>query len=184
MQTEYGLHFLKRTKNFLMIKEVTGDILLSKADLLAHGISAHDAFDSGLALALRERWPALVKDYRHDTHSKGIHTGELWAWVGVQENGGVRRIANLVTQNTLGQGPTAKSGKATLENVRAALQSLAKFVGQEKIASLALPRLATGVGGLDWADVKPLIDQYLGGLGIPVVIYSSYQKGVAADEGL
>ncbi|MBE0591483.1 MAG: Appr-1-p processing protein, partial [Gemmatimonadales bacterium] len=28
-----------------MIKEVTGDILLSKADLLAHGISAQDPFD-------------------------------------------------------------------------------------------------------------------------------------------
>ncbi len=47
-----------------MIKEVSGDILLSKADLLAHGISAQDPFDSGLALALRERWPSLVKDYR------------------------------------------------------------------------------------------------------------------------
>lgn len=167
-----------------MIKEVTGDILLSKAQLLAHGISAHDAFDSGLALALRERWPALVKDYRHDTHSRGIHTGEMWAWVGMQENGGVRRIANLVTQNTLGQGPSAKPGKATLENVRAVLQSLARYVAEEKITSLALPRLATGVGGLDWADVKLLIEQYLGGLGIPVVVYTTYRKGVAAAEGL
>ena len=72
-----------------MIKEVTGDILLSKADLLAHGISAFDPFDSGLALALRERWPSLVKDYRHDTHSKAIGAGELWAWTGVQQGGGV-----------------------------------------------------------------------------------------------
>lgn len=167
-----------------MIKEVTGDILLSKADLLAHGISAHDPFDSGLALALRERWPALVKDYRHDTHSRGISTGELWAWVGVQENSGVRRIANLVTQDTIGQGPTAKSGKATVENVRAALQSLAKFVAQENISSVALPRLATGVGGLDWEDVKPLVTQYLGSLNIPVIVYTTYHKGVAADEGL
>ena len=58
-----------------MIKEVTGDILLSKADLLAHGISAQDPFDSGLALALRERWPSLVKDYRHYAHSKTIEAG-------------------------------------------------------------------------------------------------------------
>lgn len=167
-----------------MIKEVTGDILLSKADLIAHGISAHDPFDSGLALALRERWPALVKDYRHDTHSRGISTGEMWAWVGVQESGGTRRIANLVTQNTIGQGPTAKPGKASIENVRAALQNLAKFIGQEQITSLALPRLATGVGGLDWEDVKPLITQYLGELSIPVVVYTNFQKDVAADEGL
>lgn len=167
-----------------MIKEVTGDILQSKADLLAHGISAHDAFDSGLALALRERWPALVKDYRHDTHSKGISTGEIWTWVGVQENGGVRRIANLITQNTLGQGPSAKSGKASIENVRACLSHLAKFIRQENIRSVALPRLATGVGGLDWENVRPLIAQYLGDLNIPVIVYTTYQKGVAADEGL
>ena len=145
-----------------MIKEVTGDILLSKADLLAHGISAFDPFDSGLALALRERWPSLVKDYRHDTNSKAIGAGELWAWTGVQQGGGVRRIVNLVTQNTLGQGPSAKPGKASVENVRAALQSLARFVRQEGITSVALPRLATGVGGLAWDDVKPLITQYLG----------------------
>ena len=167
-----------------MIKEVTGDILLSKADLLAHGISAFDPFDSGLALALRERWPSLVKDYRHDTHSKAIGAGELWAWTGVQQGGGVRRIVNLVTQNTLGQGPSAKPGKASVENVRAALQSLAKFVRQEGITSLALPRLATGVGGLEWDDVKPLITQYLGELAIPVIVYSTYRKDVQADEGL
>lgn len=167
-----------------MIKEVTGDILLSKADLLAHGISANDPFDSGLALALRERWPSLVKDYRHDTRSKAIGTGEAWAWAGVQEGGGVRHIVNLVTQNTLGQGPAAKPGKASVENVRAALQNLAKLIRQEGIKSVALPRLATGVGGLEWDDVKPLITQYLGELGIPVIVYSTYRKDVQADEGL
>ncbi|WP_238946453.1 macro domain-containing protein [Vandammella animalimorsus] len=167
-----------------LIKEVTGDILLSKAELLAHGISAQDPFDSGLALALRERWPSLVKDYRHHTHSHAIEAGEIWPWVGVQEEGGVRRIVNLVTQNTMGQGPSAKPGKATVENVRHALQNLAKYVKQENIRSLALPRLATGVGGLQWEDVKPLVQQYLGELDIPVVVYTTYHKGEQADEGL
>lgn len=167
-----------------MIKEVSGDILLSKADLIAHGISAQDPFDSGLALALRERWPSLVKDYRHDTRSKAISTGEVWGWTGVQEQGGTRKILNLVTQDTLGQGSGAKSSKATVENVRKALQNLVKHVRANNISSVALPRLATGVGGLEWADVKPLIEQYVGVLDIPVIVYSTYQKGVAADEGL
>jgi len=102
----------------------------------------------------------------------------------VQQGGGVRRIVNLVTQNTLGQGPSAKPGKASVENVRAALQSLARFVRQEGITSVALPRLATGVGGLAWDDVKPLITQYLGDLAVPVIVYSTYRKDVQADEGL
>lgn len=167
-----------------MIKEVTGDILLSKAELLAHGIAAQDPFDSGLALALRERWPSLVKDYRHDTRSKAIEAGDIWPWVGVLEEGGTRRIVNLVTQDTLGQGPSAKPGKASVENVRHTLQHLAKYVKQEGIQSLALPRLATGVGGLEWEAVQPLVKQYLGDLGIPVFVYTTYQKGLQADEGL
>ena len=51
-------------------------------------------------------------------------------------------------------------------------------------ASVALPRLATGVGGLAWDDVQPLMAQYLGDLGVPVIIYSTYRKDVQADEGL
>ncbi|CAM3886913.1 macro domain-containing protein [Castellaniella denitrificans] len=167
-----------------MIKEVSGDILLSKADLLAHGISAQDPFDSGLALALRERWPSLVKDYRHDTRSKAIGAGDVWGWTGVQEHGGVRKIINLVTQDTLGQGPSAKPGKASIENVRRALQNLVQYIRAEKISSVALPRLATGVGGLEWAAVKPLVDQYLGDLDIPVIVYTTYHKDVQAAEGL
>lgn len=37
---------------------------------------------------------------------------------------------------------------------------------------------------LDWADVKPLIEQHLGGLGIPVLICETCRKGEKADEQL
>ena len=57
-----------------------------------------------------------------------------------------------------------------------------KLVEVEKISSLALPRLATGVGGLDWEQVEPLIQQHLGSLRIPVFIYTTYQKNVKAAE--
>jgi O-acetyl-ADP-ribose deacetylase (regulator of RNase III) len=65
-----------------------------------------------------------------------------------------------------------------------ALKALHKLVVAEKITSLALPRLATGVGGLDWNEVEPLITQHLGDLGIPVVVYTTYHPGVAATEPL
>ncbi len=167
-----------------MIREVEGDILLTHAQLIAHGIAPQDPFDSGLALALRERWPSMVRDYRHAVRANSINPGEVWPWAGVNEDGSVRRILNLVTQNNLGDGKTARPGKASLENVRHVLQNLAKYVQAEGITSVALPRLATGVGGLDWSEVKPLVQQYLGELTIPVVVYEVYQKGVAADEKL
>lgn len=167
-----------------MIHAVQGDILLSDAQVIAHGIATHDPFDSGLALALRERFPSMVKDYRHAMHAKAPRTGEIWAWRGVNEDGTTRGIVNLLTQGMDSQSKAARPVKARLEDVNHALRALSKHVQSEGIKSLALPRLATGVGALGWAEVKPLIQQHLGGLGIPVFVYEIYRKDRKADEKL
>ena len=74
------------------------------------------------------------------------------------------------------------AGKATLENVNHALRALHKLAVKEQYTSIALPRLATGVGGLDWDDVEPLIEKHLAALDIPVIVYTTYVAGKAADE--
>ena len=167
-----------------MIREVEGDILLSDAQVIAHGIATNDPFDSGLALALRERFPSMVRDYRHAMHAKEPKVGEIWAWGGVNEEGSTRGIVNLLTQGMQSQAKSARPMKARLEDVNHALRELARLVQAEGIQSVALPRLATGVGALAWDDVKPLIQQHLGGLGIPVIVYEVYRKGEKADEQL
>lgn len=160
-----------------MIREVEGDILLSKAAAIAHGVAPNDHFDSGLALALREQWPAMVKDYRHYCQTNHPKAGEIWSWGGADG----RAIVNLMTQGAAyGQGE--KPGKASIEHVNHALKALAKFVAAEGIKSLALPRLATGVGALEWTEVKPLVVRHLGDLGIPVYVYTVYHQNVAALE--
>jgi O-acetyl-ADP-ribose deacetylase (regulator of RNase III) len=160
-----------------MIIDVQGDILLSKAAAIAHGVAPNDHFDSGLALSLRQQWPAMVKDFRHHCQTTHPKAGELWAWTGADG----RRVINLMTQ-AAAYGHGEKPGAASTENVNHALRALAKLVVAEKIESLALPRLATGVGGLDWRDVKPLIEHHLGGLGIPVYVYSVFHAGVVGAE--
>ncbi|ODU08137.1 MAG: Appr-1-p processing protein [Rubrivivax sp. SCN 71-131] len=167
-----------------MIREVEGDILLSQAQVIAHGIATHDPFDSGLALALRERFPSMVKDYRHAMRARFPDTGEIWAWRGVNEDGSTRGIVNLLTQGMQSQDKSARPVKAKLEDVNRALRALARQVQDEGIKSLALPRLATGVGALEWAEVKPLVEQHLGTLGIPVIVYEVYRKDLKADEQL
>lgn len=162
-----------------MIKEVSGDILLSKAQAIAHGVAPNDNFASGLALSLRERWPAMYKDFRHYCHTQHPKAGELWTW---GTAGGVR-IVNLLTQEEA-YGHGAKPGKASVEYVNHALRNLHKLIEEEGFSSVSLPRLATGVGGLSWDSVAPLIEHHLGGLHIPVIVYTTFHQGVAADEGL
>ena len=48
-----------------MLIEVSGDILLTGAHAIAHGVAPNDNFHQGLALALREEYPAMYKDFRH-----------------------------------------------------------------------------------------------------------------------
>lgn len=164
-----------------MIREVAGDILLSQSDAIAHGVAPFDHFNHGLALSLRERFPAMAKDFRHYCQQSHPKPGEVWFWGGADNDGGSARIINLLTQEP-SEGASGIPGKASLHNVNHALKLLAGLIAREKLASIALPRLATGVGGLLWADVLPLIETHLGALDATVIIYTSYQKGVRANE--
>jgi O-acetyl-ADP-ribose deacetylase (regulator of RNase III) len=160
-----------------MIHEVTGDILLTKAQAIAHGVAPNDHFDSGLALHLRERWPSMAKDFRHYAHNTHPKPGEIWGWGGV---GGVRIYCLMTQEGEHGHG--AKPGRASLPSVNHALKRLRHELEKETVRSVALPKLATGVGGLDWKDVLPLIRQHLGDLSIPVFVYTTYHKDQAATE--
>jgi O-acetyl-ADP-ribose deacetylase (regulator of RNase III) len=166
-----------------MIREVTGDLLLSNVQLLAHGVAPHDDFKHGLALELRERFPGLYKDFRHWCKTTSPQPGEVWIWSGVGEAGRAVHIACLLTQDA----PThagGHPGRAKTGYVHKALRELVARVEKDGYESLALPRLATGVGALDWNDVRPLVDAALGALEIPVFVYTVFHKGVSADERL
>jgi len=160
-----------------MIKEVTGDILKTEAQAIAHGVAPMDHFDRGLALSLRKNYPSMVKDFRHYCHLTNPKPGEAWIWGGV---GGIR-IINLMTQEPATQ-LNGHPGRASLPNVNHALKELVKMVKEEKITSLAIPKLATGYGALDWDEVYPIIKSRLSELDIPIYIYSTFKSGVKAEE--
>lgn len=162
-----------------MIQEVAGDLLLSKAHAIAHGVAPNDSFHQGLALQIREQMPALYKDFRHYCQTQHPSPGGLWTWRGPDG----RPVVNLFTQEGAYE-HGSRPGRATPHNVGLALRELRKLVASEKLTSIALPRLATGVGGLDWAEVRTLIEHHLGDAGIPIVVYSTYRPGQVATESL
>lgn len=163
-----------------MIREVTGDILLSQARAIAHGVAPGDHFDQGLALALREKYPAMAKDFRHFSHQCHPKSGELWEWNGVGVHGGEISVFCLMTQSEDGRG--GKPGPASEATVNHCLRRLRHELDRGAIRSLALPRLATGVGGLSWSKVLPLIHQHLGDSPVSVFVYSHYESGVSAEN--
>jgi O-acetyl-ADP-ribose deacetylase (regulator of RNase III) len=160
-----------------MIHKVEGDILLSKAQAIVHGVGVNDPMDKGLALALRNLYPPLQKDLNRWCHQHDTKPGEAWMWTG-QNN---VRIVNLITHENM-ESNDHHYDKATLNNIRHAFGALVKIIAFEKLTSIALPRLGTGLGDLDWDDVWPLIENNLGGLDIPVYVYAAYCPGQPVDE--
>lgn len=160
-----------------MIHELSGDILLSSAKVIVQGVAPNDDFLHGLAMQLRERMPAMYKEFRHHCQTRHPKSGGLWDWTSPDG----RRIVSLFTREAA-YTPGSTPGHASLSHVNHALHALRVFLQKEKATSAALPRLACGITGLDWSEVLPLIEHQLGDLGIPIYLYSTYKKGVKATE--
>ncbi len=160
-----------------MIHEVEGDILQSGAAAIAHGVAANDPMKQGLAAALHERYPAMHKDFHHWCRQQHPKLGSAWIWSGA---GGVR-VINLITQEG-GYEHGSKPAQASISSVNHALRALRKIIVDEKLSSVALPRLATGVGGLGWDEVRPLIVKQLGDVTAHVYLYKTYVPGKKATE--
>ncbi len=162
-----------------MIREVSGDIMLTDCHFVAHSIAPLDHYDTGLALSLRERYPDMVKSFRQYCHTHHPKTGEIWAW---QSSDG-KTIINLLSQEPAPERAAGRPGKASISHVDHALKNLAKYIESHAVEKLAMPKIATGVGGLEWNEVKYSIDKFLGHLPCTIFVYARFVKGEKAKEG-
>jgi O-acetyl-ADP-ribose deacetylase (regulator of RNase III) len=63
-------------------------------------------------------------------------------------------------------------GKSRLEDIESGLKDLRDVIQQKKIVSVAIPPLGAGLGGLDWKQVRPHIEQTLKNLdAVRIIVY-------------
>ena len=91
------------------------------------------------------------------------------------------QVFNLLTQEGEHH-HGAKPGKATTANVNHSLKRLRHALEKEQVQSLALPKLATGVGGLAWSDVLPLVRHHLAESETVVFVYTQFHQSVQARK--
>ncbi len=65
-----------------------------------------------------------------------------------------------------------------LDDIEGGLMWFRDHFSAEGVRSLALPALGCGLGGLDWANVGPLMCKYLHGIGIDVAIYLPRERAI------
>ena len=147
-----------------------GDIFDSGAEALVNPVNCVGVMGAGLALGFKRRWPAYFAHYVAACRSGELRPGRIHEyWTNSEEKPNV--IFSLPTKMDW-QLPSR------LEDVDAGLAALVRRVNIANemfgISSIAVPALGCGLGGLDWAEVEPLMVRYLGGLdwlGVDVAIY-------------
>ena len=70
--------------------------------------------------------------------------------------------------------------------IEAGLKDLERFIIQNHVRSIALPPLGSGNGGLEWSDVRPIIERVLGALDeVNIIVYeptAKYQNVAKSKE--
>jgi O-acetyl-ADP-ribose deacetylase (regulator of RNase III) len=131
----------------------TGDLFLSSAPALAHGVNTQGAMGSGVAVSFRERWPDMFEVYKELCASGDLEPGGCFVYGPTSE--GVT-IFNVASQERAYLVPGEANAK--LEWLAAGLETALAVCAHEGFDTLAMPRIGAGLGGLDWESVEMLLN--------------------------
>jgi O-acetyl-ADP-ribose deacetylase (regulator of RNase III) len=63
------------------------------------------------------------------------------------------------------------------------LEALKEVIREKRITSIAIPPLGCGNGGLNWSNVRPLIQEYLNDLtDVEIIIYEPTEEYLNKPE--
>ena len=132
------------------MREVEGSLLsvAERGEAFGHGCNCEGVM-GGLAAKVEQGWPAMAAVYRARCDDGTFTLGGVLPWL--DEETGVW-IYNLATQQR--PGPDAKL-EAIADSVRAAIDHAPK----NGVRTIYLPRIGSGIGGLDWDDVRATLER-------------------------
>ncbi len=147
-----------------MIRFAHGNLLDANVDALVNAVNTAGVMGKGIALMFRERFPENYRAYVAACKRKALTAGRMFV-TELQDPSRPHWIINFPTK-------AHWRNPSKIEWIEAGLQDLKRVIEEKKIKSIAIPALGSGNGGLNWRDVRPLIESSMGNLpDVDVVIY-------------
>ncbi|NJL28206.1 MAG: macro domain-containing protein [Thermoanaerobaculia bacterium] len=133
-----------------MIEHRQGDILQADAEALVNTVNCVGVMGRGIALQFRRAFPENYDAYRAVCQRGELRPGMVLTHdLGRLHN--PRYVINFPTKRHW-------RGNSRLEDIEAGLAALVEEVKKKGIRSVAIPPLGSGLGGLDWRQVRPRIE--------------------------
>lgn len=155
-----------------MIEFRTGDILQTGAEAFVNTVNCVGIMGRGVALQFKNTFPANFKAYKAACERKEVQPGRMF----VYETG------SMIDPKYIINFPTKRHwrGKSRIEDIEVGLDALAQEIRKRKIRSIAIPPLGSGLGGLDWREVRQRIEAILRSLDdVHVIVYEPH---IASDQ--
>jgi len=146
-------------------------ILESTAQTVVNTVNCVGVMGKGIAADFKRRYPDMFKLYKGICNNHLLEPGKLWLWHGPH-----RWVLNF---------PTKQHWRhpSRLEWIDLGLRKFVDEYEKRGIVEISFPRLGCGNGGLDWDDVRPVMEAHLSRLAIPVYIHD-YEVDIGMPEHL
>ena len=146
-----------------MFKALIGDMFESRAQALVNTVNCVGVMGKGVAEQFRKHYPAMFEDYKRRCEQKAVRLGEPYLF---------RDASGTLIVNFPTKGHWRSASR--LADIERGLDYFAAHVAEWGLASVAMPPLGCGNGGLEWSEVGPLIHRKLHKLPIDVELYAPY----------
>jgi O-acetyl-ADP-ribose deacetylase (regulator of RNase III) len=134
-----------------MIEIAKGNILEADAEALVNTVNCVGFMGKGIALQFKQAFPSNFKAYEAACRAGGVVPGRMFIFDNEQ----------LINPRYIINFPTKRHwrGKSRMSDIRSGLKALVSDVRRLGVRSIAVPPLGCGLGGLDWGEVRPLIER-------------------------
>jgi len=143
-----------------MVTFTTGDMFSVPADIRVNTVNCVGVMGAGVALAFRNRYPAMFREYAAACLRGEVRPGSLHVWTD-----GDIEVVNMPTKRHFRY-------PSTYEDVESGLAALRKHLSGRGRARVTLPAPGCGCGGLDWSRVSELIREHLADLDAEITAFA------------
>ena len=132
-----------------MIRLVSGNLLEAQTEALVNTVNCMGIMGKGIALQFKQAFPDNFNDYSHACSKGKVRIGKMF----------VHRTNSMFHPKYIINFPTKRHWKAKsrLEDIELGLKDLVRIIKDLNIKSIAVPPLGSGLGGLNWEEVKSRI---------------------------
>jgi len=135
-----------------------GNLFETNAEAIVNTVNCVGVMGKGVALEFKNRWPDNFKAYKKLCQSKQLRPGKVFIF----DTGDLFDDPKKI-QRYLINFPTKDHwrSKSKMSYIEEGLDDLLVKLGNLNIKSVALPPLGCGNGGLNWGQVKSLLEEKL-----------------------